>query len=103
MDCVWIRHKQLFYKLLVESRYFVSIPVFEHWKQVTGFRDHGIVSPGWNVRRMYLHERLQLVPATASSWMWDFLMSQFWTSDGSMYTVCLKIKCTDFPMDELEM
>jgi hypothetical protein len=84
--CVWIRHKQLFYKVLEENRYFVSVPVFEHWKQVTGSRDHGIVSPSWNVRRMCPHEGLQLMLATASSWTWDFLMPQFWTSGGSMYS-----------------
>jgi hypothetical protein len=78
LACVWIHHKQLFCKLLVENRYFVSVPVFEHWKQVTGSRDCGIASPIWNVGQMCPHEGVQLMPTTASSSMWDFLMPQFW-------------------------
>ena len=83
--CVWTHHEQLFYKLVLQNHYFVSVPAFEHWKQVTGFRDHGILSPSWNVCRMCPREKLQLMRATALSWMWDFLMPQFWTSGGSMY------------------
>ena len=88
--CVWIHHKQLFYKLLVENRYFVSVPIFEHQKQVTRSRDHSIVSPSWNVCLMCRHEGLQLMLARAWSWMWDFLMLQFWTSGGSMYSSAVR-------------
>jgi len=84
--CVWIYHKQLFYKLLVENRYFVPIPVFEHQKQLTGSFDHGIVSPNCNVCWMCLHERLQLMLARAWSRIWDFLMQQFWMSGTSLYS-----------------
>jgi hypothetical protein len=84
--CVWIHHKQLFYKLLVENRYFVPVPVFEYQKHLTGSCDHSIVSPIWNIHRMCLHEELQLMLARAWSRMWGFLMLQFWTSGWSLYS-----------------
>jgi len=108
---VWIHHEQLFYKLVLQNRYFVPVPVFEQCKQVTGSRDYGILSPSWNVLRMCPHEVLRIMPATAltlntltckiwwapnnaSGWQMGFnsafkglswfLMPQFWTSGGSM-------------------
>ena len=82
----WIHHKQLFYKLLVQNRYFVPIPVFEHQKHLTGSLDHGIVSPSCNIRWMCLHKGLQLVLARPWSRIWDYLMPQFWMSGASLYS-----------------